>query len=58
MYPIIKVYNDSYLWEFIESFIKCKKCNYLLKDYNELCNTCEIKKRKKEFEEYYMSMLL
>ena len=58
MQSIKKVYNDSYLWEFIESFIKCKKCNYLLNDYNELCNSCEINKKEKEFEEYYMSMLL
>jgi hypothetical protein len=58
MYPIKKVYYNDDLWKMIESFIKCKKCNYLLKDHNELCNSCEIKKREKEFEEFYMSMLL
>jgi len=58
MHPIKKVYNDSYLWKFIESFIKCTKCNSILKDTNKLCHLCEIKKKEKEFEEYYMSMLL
>lgn len=58
MHTIKKVYYNDDLWKLIESFIKCKKCNYLLNDYNELCNSCEINKKEKEFEEYYMSMLL
>ena len=58
MHPIKKVYYNDDLWKMIESFIKCKNCNYLLKDNYELCNYCEIKKKEKEFEEYYMSMLL
>ena len=58
MHPIKKVYYNDDLWKMIESFIKCKNCNYLLKDNYELCNSCEIKKKEKEFEEYYMSMLL
>ena len=58
MHPIKKVYYNDDLWKMIESFIKCTKCNNILKDTNELCKLCRIKKKEKEFEEYYMNMLL
>ena len=46
MHPIKKVYYNDDLWKMIESFIKCTKCNNILKDTNELCKLCQIKKKK------------
>lgn len=61
------VYYNSDLWRYIESYLLCLNCNKnKISKWGDNCNECimienerlEKIKKEREFEEYYMSMLL
>lgn len=66
MNSIKYVYYNSDLWRYIESYLLCSNCNNKINKWGNNCNECirienerlEKIKKEREFEEYYMSMLL